>query len=148
MSKPFALQTIHELMQNRADDATQLLARLIASERSAKDKLEMLRKYRDDYAGKFRLAAQNGLSPGEWRNYQEFLNRLDEAIDAQNQAVALQVQRTASGQAHWQQQRMKLKAFDTLSERHYASENALELKREQKNQDEFAARSKDDKGSS
>jgi len=147
MSKPFALQTIHELMQTRADDATQLLARLIASERSAKDKLEMLRNYRDDYAAKFRQAAQNGLSPGEWRNYQEFLNRLDEAIDAQSQAVALQVQRTASGQAHWQQQRMKLKAFDTLSERHYASENAQELKREQKNQDEFAARRKDDKGS-
>ena len=147
MSKPFALQTIHELMQTRADDATQLLARLIASERTAKDKLDMLQKYRDDYAAKFRLAAQSGLSPGEWRNYQEFLKRLDEAIDAQRQAVAQQVQRTASGQAHWQQQRMKLKAFDTLSERHYASENAQELKREQKSQDEFAARRKDDKES-
>ena len=148
MTKPFALQTIHELMQTRADDATQLLARLIASERSAKDKLEMLRKYRDDYAGKFRLAAQNGLTPGEWRNYQEFLNRLDEAINAQSQAVAQQVQRTASGQANWQQQQMKLKAFDTLSERHYASENAQELKREQKSQDEFSARRKGDTGSS
>jgi len=148
MTKPFSLQTVLELMQTRADDATQMLARLIASERNAKDKLDMLQKYRDDYASKFRLAAQNGLSPGEWRNYQEFLNRLDEAIDAQSRAVALQAQRTASGQSHWQQQRMKLKAFDTLSERHYASENALELKREQKNQDEFAARSKDDKGSS
>ena len=147
MSKPFALQTIHELMQTRADDATQLLARLIASERNAKDKLEMLQSYRDDYASKFRLAAQNGLSPSEWRNYQAFLNRLDEAINAQNQAVAQQVQRTASGQTHWQQQQMKLKAFDTLSERHYASENAQELKREQKAQDEFAARRKDEKGS-
>ena len=147
MSKPFALQTIHELMQTRADDATQLLARLIASERNAKDKLEMLRKYRDDYADKFRQAAQNGLTPGEWRNYQEFLGRLDEAIEAQGQAVAQQVQRTASGQAHWQHQQMKLKAFDTLSERHYASENAQELKREQKNQDEFASRRKDDKES-
>ena len=144
MTKPFALQTVLELMQTRADDATQLLARLIASERNAKDKLEMLKKYRGEYATRFQQAAQNGLSPSEWRNYQEFLNRLDEAVDAQSQAVALQVQRTASGQTHWQQQRTKLKAFDTLSERHFASENAQELKREQKGQDEFASRRKDD----
>jgi len=147
MTKPFSLQTVLELMQIRADDATQLLARLIASERNAKDKLVMLQQYRNEYATRFRTAAQNGLSPGEWRNYQEFLNRLDEAIDAQNQAVAQQVQRTASGQTHWQQERTKLKAFDTLSERHFASENALELKREQKTQDEFAARMKNDKAS-
>ena len=144
MTKPFALQTVLELMQTRADDATQRLARLIASERNAKDKLEMLQNYRGEYATRFQQAAQKGLSPGEWRNYQEFLNRLDEAVDAQSQALALQAQRTASGQAHWQQQRTKLKAFDTLSERHFASENAQELKREQTGQDEFAARRKDD----
>jgi flagellar FliJ protein len=144
MTKPFALQTVLELMQTRADDATQLLARLISSERNAKSKLEMLQQYRDEYATRFSAAAQNGLTPAQWRNYQEFLNRLDEAIAAQAQAVALQVQRTASGQTHWQQQRMKLKAFDTLSERHYASENAQEIKREQKTQDEFASRRKDD----
>ena len=144
MSKPFALQTVLDLMQTRADDATQMLARLIASERNARDKLEMLKQYREEYATRFRLAAQNGLSPGQWRNYQEFIKRLDEAIDSQAQAVAVQVQRTASGQTNWQQQRTKLKAFDTLSERHYASENALEQKRDQKTQDEFAGRRKDD----
>ena len=36
-----------------------------------------------------------------------------------------------------------MKAFDTLSERHFASEMAREQKREQKLQDEFAARNKD-----
>ena len=144
MTKPFALQTIHELMKTRADDATQVLARLIASERSAKDKLAMLQQYRDEYATRFHSAAQNGLTQGEWRNYQAFLERIDEAVSAQSQAVAQQVQRTASGQQNWQQQRMKLKAFDTLSERHYASENAREIKRDQKTQDEFAARNKKD----
>lgn len=144
MTKPFALQTIHELMKTRADDATQVLARLIASERSAKDKLEMLQQYREDYATRFRSAAQNGLTQGEWRNYQAFLNRIDEAIGAQTQAVAVQAQRTASGQRNWQQHTMKLKAFDTLSERHYASENAKEVKRDQKTQDEFASRRKEE----
>ena len=39
----------------------------------------------------------------------------------------------------------KLKAFDTLSDRHFASENAKEQKREQKIQDEFASRPNQDK---
>ena len=47
MAKPFPLQIVLELMQDRADEATQQLARLIASERNAKDKLEMLQQYRD-----------------------------------------------------------------------------------------------------
>lgn len=144
MAKPFSLQTIHELMKTRADEATQQLARLLASERSAKDKLGLLQQYRDEYAERFRRAAQNGLTQSQWRNYQGFLNRIDEAVGAQKQAVAQQEQRTASGQTRWQQQRIKLKAFDTLSERHQASEDARENKRDQKAQDEFAARRKED----
>lgn len=144
MAKPFPLQIVLELMQDRADEATQQLARLIASERNAKDKLEMLQQYRDEYALRFQQAAQNGLTRREWHNYQEFLNRLDDAIESQNRAVALQVRSTAAGQSNWQQQRKKLKAIDTLSERHFANENTQEWKREQKTQDEFAARKKDD----
>lgn len=140
MTKPFSLQTVLELMQIRADDATQRLAQLIASERDAKSKLDLLQQYRDEYAMRFRLAAQNGLSRSEWRNYQEFLNRLDEAIATQRANVASQARHTATGQTHWREQKTKLKAFDTLSERHFASENALEVRLEQKKQDEFAAR--------
>jgi len=145
MAKPFSLQTVLELMQVRADDATQSLARLIANERDAKTKLGLLQQYRDEYAVRFQQAAQNGINPREWRNYQQFLNRLDEAIDSQRRAVTQQEQNTVAGQQHWQQQRTKLKAFDTLSERHFASENMQELKREQKTQDEFAARPNADK---
>lgn len=147
MAKPFSLQAVLELMQTRADDATRQLARLIANERDAKNKLDMLQQYRDEYATRFRQAAQNGMTPREWHNYQEFLNRLDEAIEAQRRAVVVQAQHTATGQAHWQQQRKKLKAFDTLSERHFANESALEVKREQKTQDEYAARRNGDKES-
>ncbi len=144
MAKPFSLQTVLELMQLRADEATRQLARLIANERDAKSKLDMLAQYRDEYAMRFKQAAQSGITQREWHNYQEFLKRLDEAIAAQQQMVAVQAKNTAAGQALWQQQRKKLKAIDTLSERHYSSENVLEQKREQKTQDEYAARRKDD----
>jgi flagellar FliJ protein len=142
--KPFSLQPILELMQSRTDEATRRLAKLIANEKDAKNKFQMLQEYRGEYASRFQQAAQNGISQREWHNYQEFLNRLDEAIDSQGQTVSQQEKNTLIGQTHWQQQRVKLKAFDTLSQRHNASELEQEVRREQKTQDEFASRSKTD----
>ena len=80
----------------------------------------------------------------EMRRARRLNQYFDAEVQAQKQAVDQQVQRTESGKSHWQQQRMKLKAFDTLSDRHFASETARELKRDQKAQDEFAARRKED----
>jgi len=144
VTRPFPLQTVLELMRSRNDQATQRLATLIATEQSAQRKLAMLLQYRDEYSARFRLALQEGLGQPEWRNYQDFLGRLDEAIRQQQQTVALQAAHTAAGQAEWQQQRSRRKAFDTLSERHRARETRHDLKQEQKLQDEFAARIKDD----
>ncbi|WP_300451288.1 flagellar export protein FliJ [Accumulibacter sp.] len=144
MTRPFSLQTVLELMQSRADEATQRLARLLAAERDARNKLALLRQYRDEYALRFRQAAQQGLGQPEWRNYQEFMNRLDQAVDQQSEAVRQQESRTAAGQAAWQQQRSRLQAFDALSQRHRASEARSELRQEQKAQDEFASRGKED----
>ena len=142
MPKPFPLQTVLELMQERADEATQQLARLIAAEQDAKKKLDMLQEYRDEYAMRFSEAAKNGLSQLQWKNYQDFLARLDEAIDSQRKFVAQQAKNTEEGQKNWQFHRRKLKAFDTLADRHYSAENAREIKQDQKLQDEFAARGK------
>ncbi|MDR3220671.1 MAG: flagellar export protein FliJ [Candidatus Accumulibacter sp.] len=143
MTRPFPLQTVLDLMQDRADEATRSLARLIANEKDAKAQLDMLLGYRDEYAGRFSEAAQNGLTQSAWSNFQQFLGRLDEAIEQQRAIVATRVRNTATGQLQWQQQRKKMKAFDTLSARHFTSENAREIKREQKLQDEFAARPRD-----
>jgi flagellar protein FliJ len=143
MPKPFSLQTVLELMQTRADDATLRLAQLIATERDAQSKLQMLTQYRDEYALRFQQAAQNGLSPRDWSNYREFLNRLDEAIAQQGRSLVVQTSNTAAGQTQWQQQRTKLKAFDTLSQRHQNSEAARSIRVDQRMQDEFAARSND-----
>ncbi|MDR2787569.1 MAG: flagellar export protein FliJ, partial [Candidatus Accumulibacter sp.] len=83
----------------------------------------------------------------EWSNFQHFLDRLDEAVEQQRGIVAMKERNTAAGQTQWKEQRKKLKAFDTLSARHFTSENAREMKRDQKLQDEFAARAKtEDRG--
>jgi len=141
MSKPFSLQPLLGLMQTRTDEATRRLGKLIAEERSAQSRLELLEQYREEYSQRFRESSQNGMSPLAWRNFQDFMARIDEAIGQQRGIVATSRENTAAGQAHWQAQNTRLKAIDTLSDRHQASERYREGKLEQKQQDEFAARS-------
>lgn len=147
MTKPFSLQAVLDLMQSRADEATQQLARLIAAEQDAKAKLDLLSEYREEYARRFQATAQQGMSPLQWKNFQDFLNRLDDAIGQQRLVVAHSSSNTAAGQDHWREQRIRLKAIDTLSVRHRSAELSLELRREQKLTDEIAARKRRDEES-
>lgn len=140
MAKPFTLQPLLELMQTRADEATRRLGRLIADEQNAQSRLVLLEQYREEYNQRFRDSSRHGMTPQALRNFQEFMGRIDEAIAQQRLAVATSKQNTVAGQAHWQAQNTKLKAIDTLSDRHFSSERYREGKVEQKLQDEFAAR--------
>ena len=145
MAKPFPLQAVKDIMQERADDAAARLAKLIALEMDAKSKLAMLEDYRLEYAERFSREAQNGMSPVQWQNFQGFLNKLDEAISSQKQYLSEQAKNTAEGQKHFLAQRQKVKAFDTLATRHFAKEETKENRLAQKAQDEFSARKTFDK---
>lgn len=140
MANPFNLQPLLELMQTRADEATRQLGQLIAAEQSAKSRLQLLEQYRDEYAQRLRDVIGQGLTQITLRNYQDFLARIDEAIEQQKLAVTQSEQSTVAGQAQWREQNTRLKAIDTLSQRHDARERDRENRLDQKQQDEFAAR--------
>src|SRR5574343_445462 len=140
MARPFTLQPLLELMQTRTDEATRTLGQLIAAEQNARSRLGMLEQYRAEYAQKMQDAAASGITQLALRNYQDFLARIDEAIDQQRQAVKQSEHNTAAGQANWQAQNKRLKAIDTLYVRHDARERAFESKQEQKLLDEFSVR--------
>lgn len=140
MAQPFSLQPLLEIMQTRTDDATRRLGQLISAEQNAKSRLQMLEQYRDEYAQKLREASTQGITQMALRNYQDFLARIEEAIMQQGMAVRNSEQGTAVGQAHWKEQNKKMKAIDTLSQRHDLRERYRENKLEQKLQDEFSAR--------
>lgn len=140
MAKPFSLQPLLEIMQSRADDATRNLGRLIAEEQNAKSRLQLLEQYRQEYAQKLQESLQEGLTPMAWQNYQSFLLRLDDAIASQRAMVDASARNTLAGQDHWKAQNSRLKAIDTLSQRHQDKEIQRENKQEQKLLDEFSTR--------
>lgn len=140
MTQPFSLQPLLELMQTRTDDATRQLGQLIAAEQNQRSRLQMLEQYREEYAQRLREATLQGVTRMILRNYQDFLARIDEAVDQQKAAVENSERSTQAGKEHWQAQNKQLKAIDTLSQRHDARERYRENKQDQKLQDEFSTR--------
>lgn len=138
MAKQFSLQTLLDLSQVRLDDAARLLGQLLASEQADEQKLGMLMAYREEYHARFREAACGGMGRDTFQNFSAFLSRLDDAIAQQRAAVLASKQRTAQGQKAWVDERTRVKALDTLSQRHRQRELGLESKREQRLTDEHA----------
>jgi len=127
-------------MQTRTDEATRTLGKLIAAEQSQRSRLQMLEQYREEYAQRLREAVAQGITRLVMLNYQDFLARIDEAIEQQRIAVQDSERNTKVGQEQWQAQNKQLKAIDTLSQRHDARERYREGKLDQKLQDEFSTR--------
>lgn len=140
MAASFHLQPLLDLAQTRTDDAARKLGELVAAERDQDEKLKMLESYRAEYNERFVQAARDGLSPDAWRNYSAFIGKLDDAIALQRKAVEQSRTRTTEGQQAWLEQRTRLKAFDTLSQRHQSEIGRKEARQEQKQSDEHAAR--------
>lgn len=140
MTKPFRLQPLLDLANDRLDEAARLLGELISGEGECQRKLEALEAYRATYHARFQEAASKGMGPDAWRNFAAFLGRIDEAIVTQRTAVDTSRQATALGQQAWLAQRNKVKAFDTLSSRHQAVQARRMQRDEQRLSDEHAAK--------
>jgi flagellar FliJ protein len=136
MPKPFVLQPLLDLSRNDLDSATSELGRLIAREQEGARKLELLQDYRAEYVARFRDAARDGLGVEALRNYGAFMARIDEAIEVQRKLVDQSQRRTAAGKQAWVAQRNRVKAFDTLHDRHRERERKRDSKHEQRQSDE------------
>ncbi len=140
MAEKFRLQTLLDLSNLRMDESAKKLGTLLAGERAAAERLQLLSSYRDEYNERFLGAAKTGLRPEEWQNYRNFLDRLDEAIGQAKEMLKLSQRQTQMGQEDWLDKRGKVKAYDTLALRHEQRQQYGEMKAEQKLSDEHAAR--------
>jgi len=140
MANTFNLQPLVHLAKQKNDAATRKLGLLNQQQQSAQGKLDTLQQFRKDYQNQFQAAAKNGMDQHDLRNFQSFINRLDEAI-TQQRTVIEQAQRSVqTGRSELSEAQRRMKSFDTLAQRHVAAERRLEDKAEQKIQDEHSGR--------
>lgn len=140
MAQPFTLQPLMNLAQTQSETATRKLGQLNRNEMDAQSKLELLQQYRRDYQTRLQEATQQGMNPSELRNFQEFINKLDEAITQQTKVVQQSKHSTQQGRSEFTDTQRKLKSFDTLLQRHVEAQNQAAAKVEQKILDEHTGR--------
>lgn len=139
MSK-FPLQTLLDITAQRFADAERRLQQANAQLQTEQQKQDLLETYRREYEQKLLTAQQSGLSVTQWRDFQQFISKLDTAIEQQKSSVRNAADFVHSAQQQWEEQRKKIKGFELLAQQHHKQEEKKENRREQKQSDEFAAK--------
>lgn len=140
MAQLSALDTLIELATQQSDEAAKRLGKAVKAGDDAQQKLQLLMQYRDDYAARLRSSAATGLTASGYRNFQMFLDKLDDAIASQQRVVQDSQRRVSNERTAWQSSERKRLSYDTLATRAMSAQLLKQARREQKQTDEFAAR--------
>lgn len=140
MKDTFRLKVVQDLAQQQSDTAATRLGVINAESVRAEQKLDMLLEYREEYRERFRSTMHRDVDSAGFKNFQQFLEKLDEAIEQQRGAFLTTRQAVLTGQREWQSKQIKVKAYDTLAMRHESVQSARMKRIDQRVTDEFAAR--------
>lgn len=140
MAKDFPLQPLLDFSQNRMDSAERTLLLLKQREDEEKKRLQDLLDYRGEYHDRLASSASGGMAIHLLRDYQIFLAKIGQAIRQQEEAVNRAHARWEQAHQHWLSQRQKVKAYETLAQRHHKAEVLRQEKRDQRLSDEQAVK--------
>jgi flagellar protein FliJ len=138
MARPFRLQVLLDLTQQRVDAATSELQRLHARWNEARSELDQLQADSTEYSARLGARLTQGMSMHQLNDYRVFLDKLAQAVQAQSQEVDQRRRDWEEGHARWLGLRQRHQALAVLAQRHSTSEAVVEARREQRAQDEFA----------
>ncbi len=140
MATPSALHTLIELATTATDDAAKRLGLAIRAKDEADSKMALLHQYRDDYAARFQASLATGLNAQGYRNFQQFLDKLDNAIRGQQQVITGAEARVMQERRGWQESERQRISYGMLATRAVKAEQHQQSKRDQKAMDEHALR--------
>lgn len=132
------VKTLIDLTQTRVDDAAIQLQAVTASRDGAKQQLDMLYVYRQDYLERFEKASAEGMSTVNYHNFRQFIATLDEAISQQNNIMDQYELKLKQTQEHWFDQKRQLNSYETLLSRQEQERQLLNNRKEQKLNDEMS----------
>jgi len=140
MAKNSPLTTLADIAQDNTDKAARELGRLQGLRTQAEQQLNALTTYRQEYRARMQAIAAEGMTSTRWHDFSRFLDSLDHAIRQQTTALAKAEADLMAGRSHWQQQKRRQNSFDTLITRAEVREQQVATRREQRANDEYAAR--------
>jgi len=100
-------------------------------------KLGELNAFRESYATRAR--SSGGQSSAHWKDYQNFLSRLDRAVRAQQQVVAECEKNLDVHRRRWQEKRQRVESLERVQGRYLEQERVHADRLEQRTQDDLPA---------
>ncbi len=99
------------------------------------ERLGELHAFRHNYAKK--SSSKTAVSSAHWQDYQQFLCRLETAVNAQQQIVRDCERNLETVRQRWMAKRQRLESLERVLEKYMAAEREHEAKTEQKRLDEL-----------
>lgn len=130
------------LAQDKLDAAADRMRRAQQQHAQAQNTLAQVESFIADYQQKLVQQGRGGMSVAQWADYRLFMQKLDDARLQQEKEVERCEQWFLLEKQAWLQERKKLKSFEVLKAREAERELLRQKRQEQKQLDEFAARSK------
>ncbi len=142
MSRSDALQAVIRVSEEREREAARSMMERRRQLERQEARMAELEGYRRQYLEQFQLAGSRGLGMGQLNEYRIFLSRLDQALQQQRQLVAQSRQTYEESRRYWLTRRQERQAVEKLAQRRREEALRLALRREQKENDEFAGRNR------
>jgi flagellar protein FliJ len=140
MKKQSAIVLLIELAQQRSDAVAKKLKLVLKHTAEAQQKLQLLQGYRADYLRRLGTGAQQGMDFVTLQNFRAFLAKLDQAVEQQARETQAFQERVQNITREWEAQQRRVKSFNVLKARHDVGAAQRELRKLQKELDEFASR--------
>jgi flagellar FliJ protein len=142
MASSTVINTLLEIACNELEAATENVVKSNKVLAAEEEKGNMLRGYRQDYVDNLDRLLKKGLGKEAHNNYQNFIKKLDQAIDGQEEIIVSAQYQVRKEREIWQEAQRKKLSYEVLIKRKSKKEHHLALKTDQKMMDEYAIRTK------
>lgn len=133
-------QLMYDLAVTARDKAYSAIGMALSNEKQARQQQQMLEQYKLDYTESLHEKMRTGISSPEIQNTERFIRTLDDAILRQQSVVRAMGDRLEKAREQWRLQDRQVKSMSALLARAKLKSQAIAAVREQKNNDEYAAR--------
>lgn len=134
------LQILIEQAQEKAEQCIKAMALTQQKLNQGQEKLNMLESYRAECQSNLHNAGMGGLTGQQLRNQNAFVGKISQAIEQQNAEIEFLTSTLAHQKQQWQNTLAEQRKYEALVEREKQRAMQKEAKRDQKMNDEFAAR--------
>ncbi|HED16760.1 MAG TPA: flagellar export protein FliJ [Gammaproteobacteria bacterium] len=140
MDRSKRIKPVAKFAQQQERNAASELGKCRNNLNEQEKKLSELTEYRDEYTRRFAVTNQTSVDARVMQDYRVFLQRLNEAIEMQRGLVNQEQEACNRQTENWLGRRSRANALDKVVQRYQQTDAKKALKQEQREQDEHAAR--------